>query len=173
MSDDERPVEREKRGSGPRKRIFTKEIRQIMYGYGDVLNPAEDTAEVMEDMLLMFMEDLCTKAVQSSSNGRIKMTDLTYVLRKDPKKLGRVLELIALEKELNKARSSLGNDPLMQIKGKSGLGKRTREDGDNEGDDNHYVGGLVLPNANGNNNEDNNYGRDRDEIEDDYDDILD
>ncbi|KAJ3016445.1 UNVERIFIED_CONTAM: Transcription initiation factor TFIID subunit 13 [Siphonaria sp. JEL0065] len=145
-----------------------------MYGYGDVPNPAEDTADVMEDMLLMFMEDLCTKALHSSNNGRIKLTDLTYVLRKDPKKLGRVLELIALDKELAKTRSAMGDDPMMQVKGKAGLGKRTREDdddGDNSGDDGR---GLAFPDITAQNtNSSRSGGGDQDEIEDDYDDILD
>ncbi|KAI8612617.1 transcription initiation factor IID, 18kDa subunit, partial [Chytriomyces sp. MP71] len=82
-------------------------VKNIMYGYGDVPNPADDTAEVMEDMLLLFMEDVCTKALRCSASSRLKLTDLTYVLRKDPKKLGRVLELIALDKELTKTRYAL------------------------------------------------------------------
>ncbi|KAJ3193000.1 hypothetical protein HDU82_002983, partial [Entophlyctis luteolus] len=44
--------------AGSRKRVFTKEIKHIMYGYGDVLNPDDDTVDVLEDMLLMFWGDL-------------------------------------------------------------------------------------------------------------------
>ncbi|KAI8838868.1 transcription initiation factor IID, 18kDa subunit, partial [Chytriomyces cf. hyalinus JEL632] len=81
-----------------------KTVKQIMYGYGDTFNPADDTVDVMEDILLMFLEDLCTKALKCSTSNRLKLTDLTFVLRKDPKKLGRVLELITAERELAKAR---------------------------------------------------------------------
>ncbi|KAJ3349758.1 Transcription initiation factor TFIID subunit 13 [Entophlyctis luteolus] len=81
-----------------------------MYGYGDVLNPDDDTVDVLEDMLLMFWGDLCMKSLAVSSTGRVRIGDVTFVLRKDARKLGRVLELIALEKELAKARNTLGAD---------------------------------------------------------------
>ncbi|KAJ3079571.1 Transcription initiation factor TFIID subunit 13 [Rhizoclosmatium hyalinum] len=139
-----------------------------MYGNGDVLNPAEDTADVMEDMLLMFIEDLCTKTLQASSNGRLKLTDLTYVLRKDPKKLGRVLELIALDKELAKTRNAMGDEAT--LKGKNLGGKRMRDDDDDDGrgsGDERYEGGLALPN-----NSDQNQQRDQDNEDDEYDDIM-
>ncbi|ORY44304.1 TFIID-18kDa-domain-containing protein [Rhizoclosmatium globosum] len=127
------------------KETYLYEREQIMYGNGDVLNPAEDTADVMEDMLLMFIEDLCTKTLQASSNGRLKLTDLTYVLRKDPKKLGRVLELIALDKELAKTRNAMGDEAT--LKGKNLGGKRMRDDDDDDGrgsGDERYEGGWLC-----------------------------
>ncbi|KAJ3244316.1 Transcription initiation factor TFIID subunit 13 [Chytriomyces hyalinus] len=165
--------------AGSRKRVFTKDIKQIMYGYGDTFNPADDTVDVMEDILLMFLEDLCTKALKCSTSNRLKLTDLTFVLRKDPKKLGRVLELITAERELAKARFSASGegDPLLLGKGRGGGGgggggKRVRfgdDDGNSSGgeDNNHYKGGQIMANnSNSNNNS-------QEQMDDEDDDALD
>jgi hypothetical protein len=29
-----------------------------VYGYGDVINPADDTVELMEDLLILYIQDL-------------------------------------------------------------------------------------------------------------------
>jgi hypothetical protein len=34
-----------------------------MYGYGDVPNPAEDTCEVMEDLLMLYINELVTTKI--------------------------------------------------------------------------------------------------------------
>ncbi|KAI8843641.1 P-loop containing nucleoside triphosphate hydrolase protein [Chytridium lagenaria] len=95
------PIRREK----TRKRLFTKEIKLMMYGFGDVPNPADDTAEVLEDLLNIYINDMCQK-VQSTIKGRKpKVADFLYVLRRDPKKLVRVHELLASEKELTQAKN--------------------------------------------------------------------
>ncbi|KAJ3119856.1 Transcription initiation factor TFIID subunit 13 [Physocladia obscura] len=137
--------------SGGRKKIFGKDIRPIMYGYGDVIDPADDTVDVVEDMLIMFLEDVvayqlsndsiqCAKAVSASNTGRIRIADITFALRKDPRKLARVLELIATEKEIAKARNVGGED--VQMKGRAAGGafdfdqnKRRRTDDDDDDDD--------------------------------------
>lgn len=37
---------------------FTKELKSLMYGFGDVANPADDTVELMEELLVQFYSDL-------------------------------------------------------------------------------------------------------------------
>ncbi|KAJ3322333.1 Transcription initiation factor TFIID subunit 13, partial [Blyttiomyces sp. JEL0837] len=95
-----------------KKRIFSKEIKQLMYGYGDVPNPADDSAEVMEDLLMLYLRDLATKMVKVSTGKRIKVSDLLHVLRKEPKKLIRVHELLSAERELSKAKAIINMDEL-------------------------------------------------------------
>ncbi|KAJ3416877.1 Transcription initiation factor TFIID subunit 13 [Chytridiales sp. JEL 0842] len=95
-----------------KKRIFAKEIRQLMYGYGDVPNPAEDTCDVMEDLLMIYINDLCSKITTVTGGRRTKVSDVLYVLRSDPKKLVRVKQLLAADKDLTKAKAIMNLDEL-------------------------------------------------------------
>jgi transcription initiation factor TFIID subunit 13 len=54
-----------------------------------------------------FIIETCHEAAQHASYSRrqkIKVDDFTFALRKDPTKLGRIHELMAMEKDLKKAR---------------------------------------------------------------------
>jgi len=41
-----------------RKHQFTKEIKLLMYGFGDVQNPRQDSAELLEDILNNYLQDI-------------------------------------------------------------------------------------------------------------------
>ncbi|KAJ3210003.1 hypothetical protein HDU67_005746 [Dinochytrium kinnereticum] len=105
------PIRRE-REQRTRKRLFMKEIKQMMYGFGDVPNPADDTAEVLEDLLVMYVNDLCSKVLTTTKGRKPKVSDFLYALRRDPKKLVRVHELLAAEKELTQAKAIMSLDEL-------------------------------------------------------------
>lgn len=45
-----------------RKRIFLKELRTMMYGFGDVSTPRQDTVETVEDCLLDFLSRFVSKS---------------------------------------------------------------------------------------------------------------
>lgn len=82
-------------------------VRLMMYGFGDVRNPRPDSVELLEDMVLEYITDLCLQASQSGSlrpNGKIKTDDFLFALRKDPAKLSRAQELLVLNDDLIKAR---------------------------------------------------------------------
>jgi transcription initiation factor TFIID subunit 13 len=79
----------------------------MMYGFGDVRNPRPDSVELLEDMVLEYITDLCLQASQSGSlrpNGKIKTDDFLFALRNDPAKLSRAQELLVLNDDLSKAR---------------------------------------------------------------------
>ncbi|KAJ3087759.1 hypothetical protein HK102_010338, partial [Quaeritorhiza haematococci] len=48
----------------------------------------------------------CAQVSRQSTGSKLKTTDFLNVLRKDPKKYGRARELIALDKELRRARAT-------------------------------------------------------------------
>ncbi|KAJ3011718.1 Transcription initiation factor TFIID subunit 13 [Thoreauomyces humboldtii] len=86
-----------------KKRPFTKEVRNFMYGFGDVPNPSADTTDLMEELLLTYLADLCS---QIPSNRKPKTTDFLHALRNDPKKLARAHELLALDQDIKNARKA-------------------------------------------------------------------
>ncbi|KAJ3195720.1 Transcription initiation factor TFIID subunit 13 [Irineochytrium annulatum] len=96
--------------SGPvrnKRRQLTRDVKHLMYGYGDVHNPADDSAEILEDYLVMYLNELCEKVMHTTNGRKARVNDFVYALRHDPKKLVRVHELLAVDKELSQARSAM------------------------------------------------------------------
>ena len=93
------PVEADKR-----KRIFSKELRCMMYGFGDDLNPYTESVDMIEDLVLQFISDIAIRALNFGANDRISIEDLMYILRKDTKKYSRLKELLDMNLELRQAR---------------------------------------------------------------------
>ncbi|KAJ3298244.1 Transcription initiation factor TFIID subunit 13 [Borealophlyctis nickersoniae] len=75
-----------------------------MYGFGDVANPAKDTVDLMEEMLMIYFADLAAETNKLSPGNKIKLGDILHALRNDPKKLTRAQELIAMTKEIKDAK---------------------------------------------------------------------
>ena len=106
-------VKRGKGQSSKRKRTFTKELKYMLYGFGDVSCPASDTVEVMEDMVLEFITETALRAERvASKRGKIKTEDFLFVVRKDPKKYARVEQLLLMNDELKRARRAFEVDEV-------------------------------------------------------------
>ncbi|KAG9224171.1 hypothetical protein CCMSSC00406_0006839 [Pleurotus cornucopiae] len=105
------------------KGLFTKELKNLMYGFGDDRNPASDTVNVMEEILVEFILDVCTQASQHSSSNRkarLSIEDLRHVLSRpaDAKKLARMEELLFMQEDIKRARAEF-DDNEMQGGGKA------------------------------------------------------
>ncbi|RKP08704.1 transcription initiation factor IID, 18kD subunit-domain-containing protein [Thamnocephalis sphaerospora] len=93
------------RGHHSRKRVFAKDLRLMMYGFGDVANPDHDTVNVLEEMVVDYISDMCHQAARlSSKGGKVTVDDFKFVLRNDGKKLARVEELIRMSEDIKAAR---------------------------------------------------------------------
>ena len=94
----------------------------MMYGFGDD-QPATDTVSVMEELLIEHITDVascisqsrlpppltpttqCAQAQKvSAGRAKIKVDDFKFALRKDPKKLARVDELLFMAEDIARAR---------------------------------------------------------------------
>ncbi|KAI8811685.1 transcription initiation factor IID, 18kD subunit-domain-containing protein [Cladochytrium replicatum] len=95
-----------------KNRLFTKEVKVLMYGFGDVADPAYDSAELMEELLMDYLNDLCAKAARHAPNSRVKASDFLYALRNDPKRLARAHELLSMDRELKAARKMFDVDEM-------------------------------------------------------------
>lgn len=91
---------------GKRKRLFTKEIRCMLYGFGDEQVPYTETVEMLDDLLIQYITDMTVKAMNVGKKGRVSVEDIVYLIRKDPKKYARVKELLTMNEELKKARKA-------------------------------------------------------------------
>ena len=81
---------------------FEKELRAMMYGFGDVPRPQPESVQLLEDMLMDYLQLFLQQANAaceernrgSSSAPKIRERDLLFVLRKDPRRHARVQELL-------------------------------------------------------------------------------
>ncbi|KAI9228534.1 MAG: transcription initiation factor IID, 18kD subunit-domain-containing protein [Piptocephalis tieghemiana] len=115
--------------SGGRKRVFTKELLLMMYGFGDAPNPSLDSANLLEDMVSEYVVDLSLEMARCMDRSSTRSsapgpTELRLALRNDPKKLARAEELLRLQEEINRTRKLYSTDEvaLKAVSGQSGGG---------------------------------------------------
>ncbi|CCM02374.1 uncharacterized protein FIBRA_04469 [Fibroporia radiculosa] len=90
------------------KGLFTKELRNLMYGFGDDRNPAHDTVNVMEEILVEYIVDVCQTALTpGKGKTRLSIEDIRRVLSRpaDAKKLARMEELLFMQEDIKRARA--------------------------------------------------------------------
>ncbi|KII88466.1 hypothetical protein PLICRDRAFT_140722 [Plicaturopsis crispa FD-325 SS-3] len=89
------------------KGLFNRELKSLMYGFGDDRNPANDTVNVMEEILVEFITDVCSTAGASTRKNRLSVDDLRRALSRpaDAKKLARMEELLFMQEDIKRARA--------------------------------------------------------------------
>ncbi|KRZ73864.1 Transcription initiation factor TFIID subunit 13 [Trichinella papuae] len=92
--------------SEPKKRYLTKELRCMLYGFGDSKQPFAETVDLLEDIVMEFIKSFTIKSMEVRKTGRITLEDIWYLIRRDPKKYSRVKDLLTMNEELRKARKA-------------------------------------------------------------------
>ena len=100
-----------------KRRLFSKEIRCMLYGYGDDPNPYTETVDFLEELVLHFITDMTQKAMDIGRPGRVQVEDIIFLVRKHPKMYARVKELLTMNEELKKARKAF--DEIKYVQGAS------------------------------------------------------
>ncbi|XP_030615780.1 transcription initiation factor TFIID subunit 13 [Delphinapterus leucas] len=59
-------------GQGKRKRLFSKELRCMMYGFGDDQNPYTESVDILEDLVIEFITEMTHKAMSIGRQGRVQ-----------------------------------------------------------------------------------------------------
>ncbi|KAM9444650.1 transcription initiation factor TFIID subunit 13 [Clarias gariepinus] len=93
-------------GHGRRKRLFSKELRCMMYGFGDDQNPYTESVDILEDLVIEFITEMTHKAMSIGRQGRVQVEDIVFLIRKDPRKFARVKDLLTMNEELKRARKA-------------------------------------------------------------------
>lgn len=89
----------------PKKFMFIKELRQMMYGLGDVNTPHNDTVETLHNYLIEYLTILLTKVHSMAKiKGKTKTEDLMYFLKRDRLKYSRVKTLLLRNEQLKAER---------------------------------------------------------------------
>ncbi|PKY00895.1 TFIID-18kDa-domain-containing protein [Aspergillus campestris IBT 28561] len=107
---------------------FSSELRLLLLAYGDPSphpsfpsEPLPETVRVLDEIVTDFVLEMCHGAAQYASYSRrqkIKVDDFRFALRRDPNKLGRVQELLRMERELKEARKAFdqNDDQVANLK---------------------------------------------------------
>jgi transcription initiation factor TFIID subunit 13 len=104
-----------RRANLKKKRLFTRELQHMMYGFGDVPNPAPESVDLLEELVIEFVTEMTQKAMQvSAKRGKLQMEDLIFLIRKDKKKYDRVAELLRMHEELKRARKAFDDNTLIK-----------------------------------------------------------
>ncbi|CAA7264309.1 unnamed protein product [Cyclocybe aegerita] len=101
------------------KGLFTKELKNLMYGFGDDRNPSNDTVNVMEEILIEYITDVCQTAAGPAKKTRLSVDDLRRVLSHpaDAKKLARLEELLFMQEDIKRARAQFEESDIHNPKG--------------------------------------------------------
>ncbi|EOB13266.1 Transcription initiation factor TFIID subunit 13 [Nosema bombycis CQ1] len=90
-----------------KKISFIKEVRLMLYGYGDVSSPRSDTTEVLHEYTIEYLTILLTNTHNMAKfKGKTKTEDLLFCLKRDRKKYSRVKQLLLTNEELKLARKA-------------------------------------------------------------------
>ncbi|XP_066153245.1 transcription initiation factor TFIID subunit 13 [Euwallacea fornicatus] len=89
-----------------RKRLFSKELRCMMYGFGDDQNPYTESVDIIEDLVIEFITEMTQRAMEIGRTGRVQVEDIVFLVRKDLRKYARVKDLLTMNEELKRARKA-------------------------------------------------------------------
>ncbi|XP_055300192.1 transcription initiation factor TFIID subunit 13 isoform X2 [Sitodiplosis mosellana] len=102
-----------------RKRLFSKELRCMMYGYGDDQNPYTESVDLLEDLVIEFITETTHRAMEIGRTGRVQVEDIVFLVRKDQRKYARVKDLLTMNEELKRARKAFDEIKYVGSKCKS------------------------------------------------------
>lgn len=99
-------------------KLYGKELRCMMYGFGDDINPYTESVELLEDLVIKYINETTRKAMEVGRTGKITVDDIMYLIRKDKRKCARVKELLLMNEELKKSRKAFDIEILVQTQNK-------------------------------------------------------
>ncbi|KAM3173516.1 hypothetical protein ACTXT7_012358 [Hymenolepis weldensis] len=89
-----------------KKHLFLKDIRTMLYGFGDVENPLPETVALVEELATQYICDMTRRCMEIGKIGKITVEDIAYLVRKDDRKFSRAKELLLLSEELTRAKKA-------------------------------------------------------------------
>eukprot|EP00455_Lapot_gusevi_P024205 TRINITY_DN2512_c0_g6_i1.p1 TRINITY_DN2512_c0_g6~~TRINITY_DN2512_c0_g6_i1.p1 ORF type:complete len:148 (-),score=28.61 TRINITY_DN2512_c0_g6_i1:154-534(-) len=104
--DDKDEEEKIEASSRHKPASFARELRPMMYGFGDEVCPLDESVDLMEDLAIEFIADMTRKAIEHAGSERIRVEDILFVIRKDRAKYDRATELLALDRAILKLKNS-------------------------------------------------------------------
>ncbi|GAB9465889.1 Transcription initiation factor [Globisporangium polare] len=90
---------------------LVESIKHMMFGFGDEAEPLDETAELMEDLVVEYVHAMTKKAMDLAVvKGKLDTECFIFLIRKDPERYERIAELLRANDELRAVLNS-GFDP--------------------------------------------------------------
>ncbi|OTB04839.1 hypothetical protein M426DRAFT_11202 [Hypoxylon sp. CI-4A] len=127
---------RARAGKNVGKETFNaKEVRNLLYAYGDVKDPLQETVRVLDEIVTEFLEGVCFEAsrhAQVAGRQKLKFDDFEFALRNNPQYLGRVKSMIEKRQKIKEMRRTFDqeDDALAKEHGKENAAAAARVDDD-------------------------------------------
>ena len=93
-----------------RRRIFHRDLKYMMHGFGDDPNPYSETVDLVEELVVQFITEMTLKAMEVGKSGRVNVNDIIFIIRKDKKKYARVKDLLNMKEQIDKAKKAFEED---------------------------------------------------------------
>ena len=93
-----------------RRRIFHRELKYMMHGFGDDPSPYSETVDLVEELVIQFITEMTTKAMDAGKGGRVHVNDIIFLIRKDKKKYSRVKDLLTMKEQIDKAKKAFAEE---------------------------------------------------------------
>ncbi|KAI1095194.1 TFIID-18kDa-domain-containing protein [Rostrohypoxylon terebratum] len=105
---------RARAGKNVGKETFNpRDISQLLYAYGDVPEPLQETVRVLDEIVTEFLEGVCFEAsrhAQVAGRQKLKFDDFEFALRHSPQYLGRVRTMVEKRQNIKEARRLFDKD---------------------------------------------------------------
>ncbi|KAL8941098.1 MAG: hypothetical protein Q9211_001963 [Gyalolechia sp. 1 TL-2023] len=118
-------------------------VRGLLYAHGDDPDPLPETVRVLDEIVTDIIIETCHAASRHATlNNRqkVKLEDFKFVVSKDERLLGRMIELIGMEKELKKARKVFDTDEGKVGLERGGPGRKRKRATKEKGEDAEDMG---------------------------------
>ncbi|KAL3668645.1 hypothetical protein V7S43_005945 [Phytophthora oleae] len=90
---------------------LVESVKHMLFGFGDEAEPLEETAELMEDLVVEYVHSMTKKAMELATiKGKLDTECFIFQIRKDPERYARIAELLRANDEFRVALNS-GFDP--------------------------------------------------------------
>ncbi|KAG7400788.1 Transcription initiation factor TFIID subunit 13 [Phytophthora boehmeriae] len=90
---------------------LVESIKHMMFGFGDESEPLDETAELMEDLVVEYVHAMTKKAMEMATiKGKLDTECFIFLIRKDPERYDRISELLRANDEFRAVLNS-GFDP--------------------------------------------------------------
>ncbi len=82
----------------------------MMHGFGDDPSPYSETVDLVEELVIQFITEMTTKAMDAGKGGRVHVNDIIFLIRKDKKKYSRVKDLLTMKEQIDKAKKAFAEE---------------------------------------------------------------
>lgn len=59
--------------------MFSKELRCMMYGFGDDQNPYTESVDLLEDLVIEYITEMTHRAMEIGRTGRVQVEDIVFL----------------------------------------------------------------------------------------------